>query len=223
MILLVEDSKLKSYKSFGLQFNSRIYFPELEEVELTTNPDVTIEVSDLTNLWKQEGNEGKFVVKQGRVLFKIEDTGIFCVEKGERVVVSPLGKANMDKIRLYILGSCMGAILLQRKILALHGSAIEIDGMAYAIVGDSGAGKSTLAASFIANGYKILSDDVIPVSLSNQNPIIVPHTRNKSYGRKAWKSSGWIKTSLTRYLKEKINMRFRLISIFIMMLYHLGE
>ena len=174
MILLVESSRLKSYKSFGLQFNSRIFFPELEEVKLITNPDVTIEVSDLTSLWQKEGNERKFVVKQGRVLFKIEDTGIFCVEEGERVVVSPLGKANVDKMRLYILGSCMGAILLQRKILALHGSAIAINGKAYAIVGDSGAGKSTLAASFIANGYKILSDDVIPVSLSNQIPIVTP-------------------------------------------------
>nr|WP_273833232.1 aldolase [Pseudalkalibacillus sedimenti] len=164
----------KSYKSFGLQLTSCIYFPELEEVRLTTNADVSIEISDLTKLWQEEGNEGKFVVKQGRVLFKIEDTGIFCIEEGERVVVSPLGKENVDKMRLYILGSCMGAILLQRKILALHGSAIAIDGKAYAIVGDSGAGKSTLAASFIANGYKILSDDVIPVSLSNQFPIVIP-------------------------------------------------
>ena len=38
----------------------------------------------------------------------------------------------------------MGALLMQRKILPLHGSAIAIDGKAYAFVGDSGAGKSTL-------------------------------------------------------------------------------
>ena len=38
-----------------------------------------------------------------------------------------------DKIRLLFLGTCMGALLIQRKILPLHGSAIEIDGKAYAI------------------------------------------------------------------------------------------
>ena len=35
-----------------------------------------------------------------------------------------------DIIRLYILGTCMGAILMQRKILPLHGSAIAINGKA---------------------------------------------------------------------------------------------
>ena len=57
----------------------------------------------------------------------------------------------------------MGAILMQRKILPLHGSAIAIDGKAYAIVGDSGAGKSTLASAFLKRGYQLLSDDVITV------------------------------------------------------------
>ena len=38
----------------------------------------------------------------------------------------------------YLLGTCMGTILMQRKILPLHGSAIEIEGKVYAIVGDSG-------------------------------------------------------------------------------------
>ena len=76
--------------------------------------------------------------------------------------------ANEDHVRLYILGTCMGALLLQRKILPLHGSAIAINGKAYAIVGDSGAGKSTLASAFLNKGYQLLSDDVIPVSLSNE-------------------------------------------------------
>ena len=78
-------------------------------------------------------------------------------------------KYDEDVIRLYILGTCMGAILMQRKILPLHGSAIEIDGKAYAIVGDSGAGKSTLASAFLKQGYQLVSDDVIAVSLSQEN------------------------------------------------------
>ena len=83
--------------------------------------------------------------------------------------------SNEDEIRLYILGTCMGAILLQRKILPLHGSAIAIDGKAYAIVGDSGAGKSTLASAFLKRGYQLLSDDVIPVTLNHANvPIVTP-------------------------------------------------
>ena len=64
---------------------------------------------------------------------------------------------------------------MQRKILPLHGSAIAIEGKAYAIVGESGAGKSTLAASLLSRGYKLLSDDVIPILLSEKNiPFVVP-------------------------------------------------
>ena len=74
-------------------------------------------------------------------------------------------------LRLYILGTCMGAILMQRKILPLHGSAVDIDGKVYAIVGDSGAGKSTLASALLKHGYQLVSDDVIAVSLTHENPI----------------------------------------------------
>ena len=79
------------------------------------------------------------------------------------------------KLRLYILGTCMGAILMQRKILPLHGSVIAIDGKAYAIVGDSGAGKSTLASAFLKRGFGLLTDDVIAVSFSEDGiPFVTP-------------------------------------------------
>jgi hypothetical protein len=69
----------------------------------------------------------------------------------------------------------MGSILLQRKILPLHGSAIVINDEAYAIVGNSGAGKSTLASAFLKKGYQLLSDDVIPVTMNEEGlPIVTP-------------------------------------------------
>ena len=62
-----------------------------------------------------------------------------------------------------------GCNINAKKNFPLHGSAIAIDGKAYAIVGDSGAGKSTLASAFLNQGYQLLSDDVIAVSLSKKN------------------------------------------------------
>ena len=84
--------------------------------------------------------------------FRILLISIF--KDGNKIIVSPLDEIDEDVIRLYILGTCMGAILMQRKILPLHGSAIAINGKAYAIVGDSGAGKSTLASAFLKKGYQ---------------------------------------------------------------------
>ena len=86
-----------------------------------------------------------------------------------------LKERKIDAIRLYVLGTCMGAILMQRKTLPLHGSVIAIDGKAYAIVGDSGAGKSTLASAFLKRGFQLLTDDVIAVSFSEEGiPFVTP-------------------------------------------------
>ena len=80
----------------------------------------------------------------------------------------------------------MGALLMQRKILPLHGSAIEIDGKAYAILGDCGAGKSTLAKAFINRGYKLLTDDVIAVTFSDKQELFAMPSYPQ---QKLWKES----------------------------------
>lgn len=48
--------------------------------------------------------------------------------------------------------------------LVLHGSACAIGGELAAFIGQTGAGKSTLAASFHADGYRLLGDDAIVIS-----------------------------------------------------------
>jgi hypothetical protein len=80
----------------------------------------------------------------------------------------------------------MGVILMQRGIFPLHGSAIAINGEAYAFIGESGAGKSTLASAFIKQGFRLLSDDVLAIKLYNdETPYIMP-----SYPQqKLWKDS----------------------------------
>ena len=42
----------------------------------------------------------------------------------------------------------------EKDILPLHGSAVAINGKAYAFMGNSGAGKSTLASALINQGYE---------------------------------------------------------------------
>ncbi|MNI48965.1 HPr kinase/phosphorylase [compost metagenome] len=109
-------------------------------------------------------------------MFHIPEIATFAITEGKLITVSPMKEADEDEIRLLVLGTCMGAILMQRKIYPLHGSAIAINGKAYAIIGDSGAGKSTLASAFLNQGYELLSDDVIAISLSQDEliPIVTP-------------------------------------------------
>lgn len=166
------------YKAFGLRMLSEIHFPELPPIRfLDGKVDVELEIEDLSELWLENSTSNeRFIVKENFVMFRISETAIYCVRDGKKISFYPMEGANIDRIRLYILGTCMGIVLIQKKILPLHGSAIAIDGKAYAIVGDSGAGKSTLAAEFLARGYQLLSDDVIPViySQDQQFPLVLP-------------------------------------------------
>src|SRR5690625_2743072 len=108
-------------------------------------------------------------------MVRMTDVGNNKIENGKSISVSPFEGSDDGQIRLNILGTCMGVILMQKKILPIHGSCIAIKGKAYEIVGDSGAGKSTLASTFINQGFQLLTDDVIAVKLSEDNiPIVTP-------------------------------------------------
>ncbi|WP_028392293.1 phosphoenolpyruvate carboxykinase (ATP) [Bacillus cihuensis] len=165
------------YKAFGYTISSEIPLPELPSIKLEDYlSDITVKRLDLINLWSELSSENDyFVINENQIVFQIPEIAIFLIRNGNEICFSPFVDIRDKHLRLYILGTCMGAILMQRKILPLHGSAIAINGKAYAIVGESGAGKSTLASAFLQKGYQLLSDDVIPVTFSsNDTPIVTP-------------------------------------------------
>ncbi|MED3866646.1 aldolase [Priestia megaterium] len=174
---MIEIAEKTAYKAFGLTVSCELPLPELPQAGVEGGAaDVVIKKSDLFALWSEKSvpNED-FIIQENLVMFHIPETAIFLIENGNKILFSPMEGAQEDELRLYILGTCMGTVLLHRKILPLHGSAIAIDGKVYAIVGESGAGKSTLASAFLKRGYQLLSDDVIPVAVTDENvPVVIP-------------------------------------------------
>ncbi len=164
------------YKAFGFILSSEIPLPELPKVNEQVVADIEIRLGDLSKLWSElVAPHKKIVVKENLVIFEASDTAKFCIQDGKRIIVSPLKGCDEDEMRLFILGTCMGALLMQRKILTLHGSAVVIDGKAYGFIGNSGAGKSTLALAFLNNGYQLLSDDLIAIIPSHdKTPLVMP-------------------------------------------------
>jgi hypothetical protein len=96
----------------------------------------------------------------------IPEVARYEVSRGERIVVDCHPQADERDVRLYLLGTMLGAILMQRGHLVLHGNAIRVGSSVAVVVGRSGAGKSTLAAEFARRGLDLLSDDVVPVDAS---------------------------------------------------------
>lgn len=182
------------YHAFGLKIKSTIPLPELvvskDSIETI---EVNIDIAELNELWAEKDiPPGKFYVDDQMVMFRIPETATFLIEKGEKILVSPMKESDDNKIRLYILGTCMGALLMQRKVMALHGSAIAIDGKAYAFIGHSGAGKSTLASTFVNKGYQLLSDDIIPVVMDKEGrPFVIPTYPQQKLWQETLQNFGW--------------------------------
>lgn len=149
----------KGYTAYGLMISSEIYFPELIPVSETGDIDIVFgevpseiaEPAVKTRTCQISGNQ---------LLFYAAGAGHYYVENGNRIIVQPDEHADMGTVKLFILGTAFGALLLQRGMLPIHGSAVVINGMCTIFTGASGAGKSTLSSAFCKNGYSFLADDV---------------------------------------------------------------
>jgi HPr Serine kinase C-terminal domain len=177
-----------SYYAFGLNILSDMYFPEMETCsDHKSHQSVRIKKSNLKEAWEKTGDDSKkYVICEGEFLFEVPGVAVFCVRKGKEIMYEPSCKDHIAQIRLYILGTCMGALLIQRKILPLHGSSFAINGKAYAIIGESGVGKSTLTSALINKGHRMLTDDVIALSIKEYG---IPYVNPSYPQQKLWEES----------------------------------
>lgn len=116
-----------------------------------------------------------FDASPGKYLLSVAGTARYLVSDGKEIIVDPLPSADPDAVRLFLLGSCVGALLHQRHALPLHASSITTPTGAVVFAGPSGGGKSTLAAAFSRRGFPILADDVSVIDASGA-PQVMPGT-----------------------------------------------
>ncbi|MGM1019352.1 MAG: serine kinase [Bacillota bacterium] len=192
---------LEVYTAFGLKIASELELPELIPVAPGVVEDVVIRQADLTE-WSEQLEQTHFMIEGESFMFHVPGTAIYAVRGGKEVEVCVYHGADPDTVRLFVLGTCMGVLLLQRRILPLHGSAVVIRGKAYAFVGESGAGKSTLAAAFTQAGYKIVSDDVIAVQATASKTIVFPAYPQQKLGLESMLQLEALQENKHRHLRK---------------------
>lgn len=156
------------FSAYGLRFKSDLDLPELnaaDHVDLAASHDVEILKAPVSPNGLEGGAPlGPYLWANSESLWlHIPHVARFLVTGGHRITVDPEPGIDEESIRVFLLGSAMGALLFQRGYLVLHGNAIRIGHQCMICVGHSGAGKSTLAAAFLQRGYEILADDVVPI------------------------------------------------------------
>ena len=160
-------NKTKLYKAFGLTIASELPIPQLP---LSGASDADVRVVR-TNLSALTPEDLKTSFTQTVIQPTTTDT-IFRITSGNLIEADVAAGDTDDFVAMYLLGSCMGAILVQRGYMLLHGSCVTDGRRSVLITGDSGAGKSTLAAEFLKNGWKLLTDDVTCLSDIEGTPLV---------------------------------------------------
>ncbi|PWQ92595.1 hypothetical protein [Leucothrix pacifica] len=156
---------MSDYTYYDLNVRSDLPLPELLKGTASDNPDVVIK-KGLVSATGIEGGSvlGPFLQTTPQSLWlSVPNVARFLINEGKEIVYEPHEGIDEDSIRVFMLGSCTGALMFQRDHMILHGNAFQVGDGCVVCVGNSGAGKSTLAAAIMQRGYRIISDDVCPI------------------------------------------------------------
>lgn len=106
--------------------------------------------------WLSAGRhrEGGFVLR-----FHEDDSTFRVSADGARIACS----GTLRSVRHFLFNQVIPMVMNHRGIEVLHASSILTPRGAIAFVGNGGFGKSSLAACFLKQGFRLLSDDAVPL------------------------------------------------------------
>ena len=167
-------ASIYNYQVYGLKVESWIPFPELPPARLNAPADAVFRLGEVpARLPDDHPGVAWCQPAPGRLLSWVDGVARFLVVDGREIIVQPAPGVAESDLRLFLLCTPMGGLLLQRGLLPLHASAIVTPRGAVVFMGDCGAGKSTLAACFRQRGFRVQTDDISVVSADGDGSFMV--------------------------------------------------
>lgn len=165
-----------AYDAYYLRFEMPFECPELLPApDDGRAPDVTVRYGEVPESIESDKTGVVYQANPEQFLLKLEGVANYLVDGSEFITIERASDADDASVRIFLLGSCLAAVLHHRKMLALHASAICTDEGAVLFMGASGNGKSTLLHAFLKRGYSMLSDDVVGIALDEKGtPLTLP-------------------------------------------------
>ncbi|HYJ78817.1 MAG TPA: hypothetical protein VEW03_04420 [Longimicrobiaceae bacterium] len=184
-------------QAFGLVILSNVPIPGLEHaaVSVVSEPPLRVQLeagrtlvsrsavaaARVLRVSRERDDQGtpagvvRDLVRERLYHFQYSDGTEFLVDRGGTSVRGTWrGDATLEDTATYLLGPILAFVLRLRGLLAVHASAIEMEGTAVLIVGPSGAGKSTTAAGFAMHGWPVLTDDLAVIAPRGDHVDVVP-------------------------------------------------
>ncbi|MEN8076872.1 hypothetical protein ABFP60_07885 [Clostridioides difficile] len=195
---------INKYNVYGLNIRSEIEIEEFIKLDSIKETNiVNIIYGQMSEEIKNSISKGsKIKLTKNKIWFHIDNVATYCITNGNKVEVEVCESADMQIMKIYLMCSCLGFIMLQREIVAIHGGVIEMDDNAVIFTGDRGAGKSTLTTALRERGYKFISDDVAGMKIDNI-PYVMPGFPYQKLCESAMDKFGYDKEKCTSFMSDK--------------------
>ena len=195
---------LNNYYVYGLNIKSEVKIEEFENLPLISEKDIVrITYSQMDDYIKNRLEEGKRIeLLKNKIWFHIDNIATYCITNGNNIEIEVCENADMQLMKVYVMCSCLGFIMLQRDMVAIHGGVIEMDNKAVIFTGDRGAGKSTLTTALREKGYKFISDDVASIKI-DKVPFVMPGFPYQKLCESAMNNFGYDKEDYTSFMSDK--------------------
>ena len=195
---------INNYYVYGLNIKSEIEIDEFQKIDMIANDKiVNIKNGVMSKEIKDDILKGnKIKLLKNKIWFHIPNIATYYITNGEEVIVEIAEGANMQLMKVYLMCSCLGFIMLQRNMVAIHGGVIEMDDKAVIFTGDRGAGKSTLTTALRQKGYKFISDDVASIKI-DKVPYVMPGFPYQKLCESAMDKFGYDKEFYTSFMSDK--------------------
>jgi hypothetical protein len=164
-----------TYTAYGLRIASSFPVPELR-VDGGGTPDITVGYGRVPESLPNPSSHGiAWQSGQGQLLLRVHQVARFLIVEDREIRIDPYPGSTEEDVRIFMLGSVLGALLHARRILVLHASVIQTARGAVLFMGRTGSGKSTLLGAFLQRGYKMLTDDKAGIVVDSEgSPVALP-------------------------------------------------
>lgn len=154
------------YIIYGLVVQSDIRFDEALEIDKASKIDIVIHRTIILKgkvKTVPSGSNSIYIYQMEWSCINYRDQGIFCCIGGSKIEYELSDLCDQKFIRQIILSWCFGILFVQRRELAIHGSAVVFNKKLIIISGESGAGKSSFTTECLKRGAMYISDDIVRI------------------------------------------------------------
>ena len=135
------------YKAYGLSFISELKLEELQE-SLFANESIDVIIKKGLVPFEHQISKPLFedvhyIKNSNELLIYVQDICTYQIKNGSEVIVELIQNSSYNEFKIYFYGTCIAALLFQRKVICLHGSAILGENGANIFLAKSGMGKTS--------------------------------------------------------------------------------